>query len=104
MANPYQDIQIDISGRITTPGKFEGERAYLPIFWEASLDGTSETTRTGKVSVEVLPEDITQLQEAVLLERDSARAKGLGHVLQILKRRKKVKFVERDDGFVVEAS
>ena len=32
-------------GRITSPGKFESERLYVPHFWNASLSGFSNDVR-----------------------------------------------------------
>jgi len=31
-----------VDGRITTRGKFEGEAAYVPYFWEKGLDGWAD--------------------------------------------------------------
>lgn len=32
----------DASGRITSPGKFEGEPLFAPVFWGIALDGFAD--------------------------------------------------------------
>ena len=64
------------------PGKFEGEARYVPYFWDAYLDGGADRD-DGKV----LGFDITADDKKLFPE---------------LKKRKTVKLIERDDGFVVE--
>jgi hypothetical protein len=38
----FVSYEIDSSLIIRTPGKFEAESAWVPHFWESSLDGTAD--------------------------------------------------------------
>ena len=68
---------------VTRPGKFQGCAPYVPFFWQVTLDGCADyCDATGAHSVEVTAADKVLFPE--------------------LKRRKRVRLVERDDGFVVE--
>ncbi len=67
-------------GRITNPGKFEGEMIYVPYFWECFLDGTADSDNP--ISISVTPSDLAAFPE-------------LGSI-------KTVWLYERSDGFVVE--
>ncbi len=64
------------------PGKFEGERPYVPYFWEIYLDGLAERDHDGILTFHVLVEDREMFPE--------------------LKRRRTVALRETDQGFVVE--
>lgn len=64
------------------PGKFEGCAAYVPFYWEAYLNGCADDDDGEVLIFDVMPEDKQLFPE--------------------LKRRKRVKLLERDDGFVVE--
>ena len=33
---------VDSSGRIRSPGKFEGEMLYVPHFWDAGMSGLAD--------------------------------------------------------------
>ncbi len=35
--------QVDSNGRITDPGKFEGEQIFVPYFWDLALSGFADT-------------------------------------------------------------
>ena len=69
-------------GRITTPGKFEGEMLYVPYFWEAFLNGLADRDDGEIMGFDVMLEDRQQFPE--------------------LKGRRTVRLYQRDDGFVVE--
>ena len=64
------------------PGKFEGCASYVPFYWDAYLNGCADDD-DGKV----LSFDVTEDDKVLFPE---------------LKRRKRVKLVETDDGFVCE--
>ncbi len=70
------------SGIIRSPGKFEGEARYVPYFWDAYLNGCADRDDGAVLGFDVSKEDKVRFPE--------------------LKRRRTVKLIERDDGFVVE--
>lgn len=52
-----QGLTLD-NGRITSPGKFEGELAYVPFYWDRALDGwADEEGEDGSVSFVVMPDE-----------------------------------------------
>ena len=69
------------NGRITDLGKFEGEARYLPYFYAVYLDGCADDDGD-VISVPVTADDRLVFPE--------------------LKRRKRVRFVVEDNGFVTE--
>jgi hypothetical protein len=73
---------IDLTGRIHSPGKFEGEQLYVPYFWECFLNGGADYDNGHVLGFNVTKEDKKEFPE--------------------LRRRKMVKLIEQDDGFVVE--
>jgi hypothetical protein len=78
--NPSE--RSEYAAMVKRPGKFEGEQAYVPYFWDCYLDGGADGD-DGKV----LTFDVTDADRLLFPE---------------LSRRKRVRLVERDDGFVVE--
>lgn len=74
-----------VDGKITTSGKFEGEAAYVPYYWEKGLDGWADD-EPDEVSYMfyVTKEDLSEFPE--LAGKDRV-----------------VVFV-RDDGFVCEST
>lgn len=75
--------KVDSSGRIKSPGKFEGEMVYVPHFWDVFMNGGSdEELANGTLVFEVGFDERAAFPE--------------------LKTRKTVKLRERDDGFVIE--
>jgi hypothetical protein len=76
-----QDYDV-IDGRICSPGKFQGEARYMPHFYGVYLDGFADEQRGGILSVEVSAEDKLLYPE--------------------LRRRKRVRWYERDDGFICQ--
>lgn len=66
---------------INSPGTFEGEQIYMPHFYNIYLSGFAD--ETGRyISVKVTPEDRLEFPE--------------------LKRRKRIRFIISDQGFVCE--
>ena len=45
-----KQYNINGDGVIVSPGKFEGEMLYMPHFWEAYLNGESNTLQDGSLS------------------------------------------------------
>jgi len=78
----YLDYKVDSRGMITSPGKFEGQCRYVPYFWDVFLDGFADADDGKVLSFYVTAEDKKMFPE--------------------LRRRKAVKLVETDQGFVVE--
>ncbi len=70
------------SGIIRSPGKFEGEARYVPYFWDVYLNGCADRDDGTVLGFDVSKEDKVRFPE--------------------LKRRRTVKLIERDDGFVIE--
>lgn len=64
------------------PGKFEGERRYVPYFWNVYLDGCADRDTGRILGFDVMPED-----KAIFPE---------------LKRRRAISLCATDDGFVRE--
>lgn len=80
-----QDIERDyqvVAGRITNPGQFEGEAVYVPYFWEAFLNGMSD-----RDDGDVIGFDLTLEDKEIFPE---------------LKRKRTVRLLQRNDGFVCE--
>jgi hypothetical protein len=76
-----QEYKVE-GGRIVSPGKFEGEAVYVPYFWGAFLDGMADRDDGTVLGFDVSAEDKAQFPE--------------------LKRRRTVRLLQRDDGFVCE--
>ena len=79
------DIERDynvVDGRIRSPGKFEGERVYVPYYYDAFLNGNADRDNGTILGFDVTPDDKVMFPE--------------------LMHRRTVKLVEGDDGFVVE--
>ena len=70
-------------GTIKRPGKFEGERLYVPaLAYEALMDGVADEHADGSWSIAVTAEDRREFPE--------------------LKRRRRIRCYEWSDGFVCE--
>lgn len=84
---PRQEIERDYEiedGRITSPGKFEGEMVYAPYFWETGLEGGPDDVRFDDgIQVDIFYPDEQDLKQFPELE-------GV----------KSVEVWERFDGFV----
>jgi hypothetical protein len=79
MSTKTRDDYIAI---VSSPGKFEGEPAYVPYYWDVYLDGGA-----GRDNVDLLGFDVTAEDKALFPE---------------LKHRLAVTLRETDQGFVVE--
>lgn len=79
MNNDTYEIE---NGRITSPGKFEGEQSYVPYFWEAYLNGCAD-----RDDGRVLGFDVTAEDKALF---------------PALKKRRTVRLIEDSQGFVRE--
>jgi len=77
----YREFHI-VNGRITNPGKFEGEQSYVPYFYECFLNGCADRDDGRILGFDVSAED-----------------KAL---FPALRRRRTVKLIETDQGFVCE--
>lgn len=64
------------------PGKFTGQRAYVPYFWDAYLNGLADSDNGTTLVFYVMAED-----KAIFPE---------------LKRRRAIKLLETEQGFVIE--
>lgn len=51
------DYDCDAHGRITSPGKFEGEMCYLPYFYDLAMCGEGELDEDGVTSVQIEDDD-----------------------------------------------
>jgi hypothetical protein len=47
----------DDNGRITSPGKFEGEMIYVPWFWDQGLSGCADRDNGSVYGFNITPED-----------------------------------------------
>jgi hypothetical protein len=74
--------KIDDAGRIRSPGQFEGEMIYVPYFWDTYLDGFADRDDGHVLGFDVTTEDKAEFPE--------------------LRRRRTVRLIQRDDGFVCE--
>ena len=74
---------VDSRGIIRSPGQFEGEKIYLPAFWDVFLSGFFDFERGPVMGWYITPEDRAEFPE-------------------ISKRKRTVKLVQRNDGFIVE--
>ena len=78
-----KNYDVSDSGRIKSPGKFEGEMLYIPYFYDISLNGFFNPNRNEIFSIPIEKEDREQFPE-------------------IPKHKRRIRFYERDDGFVCE--
>lgn len=70
------------AGRITSPGKFEGEHIYVPYYWEAYLNGCADRDNGTILGFDVTADDRREFPE--------------------LKGKRTVRLYQHDDGFVCE--
>ncbi len=70
------------AGRIANPGMFEGECRYVPHFWAVYMDGCADRDDGSVLGFDVTREDKERFPE--------------------LRRRRTVRLIRRDDGFVIE--
>ena len=67
---------------VSRPGKFENEPAYVPYYWDSFMDGGADRDDGEILGFDVTPEDKIIFPE--------------------LRKRRTVKLMEIDQGFVVE--
>ncbi len=79
-----KQYNVNEDGVIQSPGKFEGEMLYMPHFWEAYLNGESNTLQDGSLSIPIEKREREMFPE-------------LG------KRKKVVRFNIDENGFVWES-
>ena len=75
-------FRVDRQGIIRSPGRFEGERLYVPYFWDAYLQGLADRDDGRVVTFSITDQDRQEFPE--------------------LKGKRSIKFYQRDDGFVCE--
>lgn len=51
------DYETDAKGRITSPGKFEGEMIYIPFFWSEVLNGGADDEDGNRAVFIITPQD-----------------------------------------------
>lgn len=76
--------KVDRNGYIRSPGKFEGERVYVPYFWDKALEGWYDWEEDDIVGFKVAPEDRLEFPE--------------------LGAKDEVRLAQTDDGFVTEVT
>lgn len=76
--------KLDEEGRIQNPGKFEGEKLYVPYFWEAFMDGLVDDFEEDVMVFHVDDADVVEFPEL-----------GVARI---------VKLVENELGLVVEVN
>ena len=75
------DIYHNFASQVEGPGKFEGEQPYVPYFWESYMNGFANDDG------HVLQFDVGSEAKAIFPE---------------LHRRRSVRLIETDNGFVCE--
>ena len=81
-------------GRITNPGKFEGEMLYVPAFWSMSLELNEhcfEITKQDIIDMKLLQTHVSSEYEIM---------QGFLIALNELKEKRKIKISQTNDGFV----
>ena len=78
-----KQYSADETGRITDPGKFEGQMIYIPHFWEAYLNGCADRDDGRVLGFDITPDDRADFPE-------------------IPNRKRTIRIMETDLGFVVE--
>jgi hypothetical protein len=72
---------VDERGRITNPGKFEGQPIYVPYYWDSYLNGCADRDDGRVLGFDITPEDRALFPE-------------------IPSKRRTIKLEESDSGFV----
>ena len=57
-----QEVE-DYRSLVKSPGRFEGEEAYVPYFYDLSLEGDGEDTTDGSIMFDILKADIEKFPE-----------------------------------------
>lgn len=74
--------KVNAAGLITNPGRFEGQSRYVPHFWQIYLDGFADRDDGRVLGFDVTPEDKALFPE--------------------LRRRRTVRLVQDEQGFIME--
>ena len=77
-----REYDVDRSGRIKSPGKFEGEMIYVPVFWNAGLEGFADDDDGSVYEFRITADDRREYPE--------------------LGKKKKLRLAESEQGFVYE--
>jgi len=77
-----REFKVSRSGRIESPGKFEGEMLYVPAFWEAGLEGFADGDDGRVYTFRLTADDKQEFPE--------------------LGKKRTLKLAESDQGFVYE--
>lgn len=87
-------------GVIQNPGMFEGCMLWVPYFWDVALDGMYDEQPGGVLSIAVTKDD---KQFFATLAIEHPQTPCLSEVAKMLRRRQRIRLIQRDDGFVCEA-
>jgi hypothetical protein len=60
-----------VGGRITTPGKFEGQRLYVPYYYDNYMNGCADREDGQVLGFDVYPEDRVEFPELELERRST---------------------------------
>jgi len=63
-----QDYEVK-DGRITSPGKYEGEPVWVPAYWDAAMCGCADDEENGAVSFTIDADDVALWPELSGVER-----------------------------------
>lgn len=72
------DYSLDYQGRIISPGKFEGEPAFVPYLWDCALLGGDYDGDL--IELEITPEDVEAWPDLAGKHRAFLREDGNGFV------------------------
>lgn len=74
------------NGKITSPGKFEGEPVYVPHFWDCVLDGEGYDDADGDdaIRVNIEPEEFEEFPELLGYKSVTLWETDNGFVLHVL--------------------
>lgn len=74
---------IDAESRITDPGMFEGQKVYVPYFWDVYLNGCADRDDGTVLGFDITKEDREKYPE-------------------IPARKRTIRLMQTDSGFVIE--
>ena len=88
LMNTRSDIEalfeLDAKGVITSPGKFEGEPAYVPYYWDKGLDGWADDEPDDySYLFYVTKEDVNEFPELAGKDRVVVTISDCGFVYEI---------------------
>jgi hypothetical protein len=98
-----REYRLSRTGVIQNPGMFEGCMLWVPYFWDIALDGLYDELPGGVMSVSVEKDDKDYFASLVRDNRDPTLDQPLREVARMIRRRRRIRLVQRDDGFVCEA-